>query len=189
MEDEVVEYIIEAGGEIISEGLAWLALAAAVAAASYYFDRNKKQIFDYLRPRLTAYPQVKTVVMAALKLNESLVSFTIRGTKFIAFRYLGLDENSATTHKAVPLDQEETYGRMTAEEIERRGLWDSIQKGTLSDKHKNILNQFSDEELLELGLMPEKVAIGKKMIDRKGKVLAPAVICTEQEVLDLRHSA
>lgn len=189
MEDELIDFIIDAGEEIFSEGLAWLALAAAVAAASYYFDRNKKQIFDYLRPRLTAYPQVKTVVMAALKLNEKLVAFTIKGTKFIAFRYLGLEENSSATHKAVPLDREETNGHMTAEEIEKRGLLEGIQKGALTDKHKNLLALFSEEERLELGLMPEKVAIGKKLINQKGHALAPVVICTEQEVLDLRHSA
>lgn len=187
MEDEIVEILVEVGGGILVAGVSLVALATAVAAAQWFFYQFSDRIFDYLRGRLKDYPTVKKVVMAVLQVNHNIVTYYIKGTKYVAFRYLGLPAASTNTKDAKEIRTTATTATMTKEQLEKQGLVDGLRTNALTDNQKARLNGFTEEELLELGLIPEKVAIGKKMMDGEGKVLGAAVIADESKVLELRN--
>lgn len=186
MEDEIVEILVEVGGGILVAGVSLAALAAAVAAAQWFFYKFSDQIFDYLRGRLKDYPTVKKVVMAVLQVNHNIVTYYINGTKYVAVHYLGLPAADTDTKNAEEI-RTSTTTIMTKEELEKQGMMEGLRTNSLTDEQKGRLKGFTEEELLELGLIPEQVAIGKKMMDGEGKVLRAAVIADESKVLELRN--
>lgn len=181
--------------DVLGDMLEYVAIGTvgivAFAAAQFFFSKYKDTIYDMLKGSLLEYPRVKTVVIAVLKKNDDAVSFYIKGTRYFATRFLGLSAGSTNTQGAIalPTMPRASTRRLTAEEIEQQNIIDGIRKGELSQRQKNALESFSEEDLLALGLVPERVAKGKRLVDKNGKPLGAVTICNEQDVMNLRNSA
>lgn len=183
MEDLIIDILGDLGEYML---IAAVGLVAFIAA-QIYFNQYKDAIFDMLRGSLKDYPTVKTVLMTAVQKNGEAVKCYINGTHYIATRFLGMNTSGNTTQGAVEIRK--TTRTLTAEEMQREGLLRDIRNGNLSAGERQHLSGMTEADLLELGLIPEKVAKGKRLIDKNGKVVGAARICTEQEVLELRNSA
>lgn len=183
MEDLIIDILGELGEYML---IAAVGLVAFVAA-QIYFNQYKDAIFDLLRGSLKDYPTVKTILLTAVQKNGEAVKCYINGTHYIATRFLGMSDSGNTTQGAVEIRKKTRT--LTAEEMQKEGLLRDIRNGNISAGERQTLSGMTEADLLELGLIPEKVAKGKRLIDKNSKVLGAARICSEQEVLDLRHSA
>lgn len=187
MEDEIVDILVEVGGGIFVAGVSLVALATAVAAAQWFFYQFSDRIFDYLRGRLRNFPKIKTVVMALVQKNHEIVECCLKNSEYVIVRYLGLETNRRDTKDATEIRRTESNSVMTAEELKRSQYMDALLNNTLTRAQKDELNALDDGDLAILGIIPKKVAIGKKMMDGEGKVLGAAVIADESKVLELRN--
>lgn len=183
MEDVIIEVL----GDLAEFLLISAVGLGAFIAAQFFINQYKDAIFEMLRGSLKEHPNVKTIVMAVVQKNEQAVSHYINGSRYFATRFLGIPTGSNTTAGAVEIRS--SVRKLSMNEMEREGLLSGIRNGHVSDAQQHTLKGLTEEELLELGLIPEKVAKGKRLIDKDGNIKGAATICSEQEVLRMRDAA
>ena len=137
--------------------------AVAFIAAQFFVNKYKDALFDRVHKLLPNHPNVRRVMLSALKANHcscEAIKLVINKTVYVLTQFVGVNASKQTEALTTPVP---------------------LSTDT-------SVRNLSDEELLKLGYIPEKVAKGMGLIDKAGNIKAMHEICNESKVLELRNA-
>lgn len=152
---------IDGDGEVVEVLFTLAAGAVALAAAKYYAHKYRDTLYNWVQSRLANHPSVRRVFLRALQINYrscEAIKTTIKGKVYILAQLVGVNSSKHSEVLATP----------------------SLPKS------ESTVRDLSEDELLRMGFIPEKVAKGMGLIDKNGNIKGMHEVCSESKVMELK---
>ena len=170
MEDFLIDFVIGAAAGV-----------AAGIATQWFLNKYQNEIQNWVKANLAGHPAVTRVIIKAQQLSHNtkkVVKIIVGGTVYVLARMIGVRPDGTTvrlTNSGIgDITIVETHP-MTPEQIAR-----------LTGGQCKIEEDESETSLLQKGFVPEKVAVGMKIIDKNGCAAESYTICDSRKLAAMR---
>ncbi|MBE6410198.1 MAG: hypothetical protein IJB89_08540 [Akkermansia sp.] len=177
------EILIDVGEFLVDAAFAAVVGVAAGIVAQFFISKYRETIYGWVASRLKGHPGVQRVALRALHSNyqaEQAIRVKIGNAVYVVTQMLGIKSGSqAVVMSDVKVDAPASVvtRELTPEELAR-----------YSSYALNVSASDTEETLLRKGLVPEKVARGMGIIDKKGKVKGLHEVCSQEKVQELLYA-
>ena len=179
MEDVIIDIALGAAGAVAGFAVSM----AAGFAAQWFLSKYQDTIQDWVKKNLIGHPSVTRVVVMAQQLShhtKRAVKVKIGDAVYVLARMIGVRTDGTTERMTNPGFGEikvESTRELTPEEIAR-----------YTGGRCQINENESESSLLQKGLIPEKVAVGMKLVDKEGNAAGAYSLCDSRQLQDLRSA-
>ena len=171
MEDELIEFVIGAA----------VGVAAAIAT-QWFLNKYQADIQNWVKNNLVGHPAVTRVVLRAQHAfyhSKKAVKVLVGKAVYVLARMVGVKEDGTTENMT-------DSGVISAPDIVSTRPLTPEEIAILTGGRCNVSETESQQSLLQKGLLPEKVAVGMKLIDKEGNIAESYTICDSAKLEAMR---
>ena len=179
MEDVIVDIALGAAGAVAGIAVSMV----ASLAAQWFLSKYQDTIRNWVKKNLIGHPSVTRVVVMAQQFShhtKRAVKVKIGNAVYVLARMIGVRTDGKTermTDTGLGEIMIESTRELSPEEIAR-----------LTGGRCQINENESESSLLQKGLIPEKVAVGMKLVDKEGNAGNAYSLCDSRQLQDLRSA-
>lgn len=170
MEDLLIEVVIGA-----------VAGVAAGIATQWFLNKYQNEIQNWVKSNLAGHPAVTRVVIKAQQLSHNtkkVVKVIVRGSVYVLARMIGVRADGT-------MERMTDSGMSDITIVETRPMTPE-QIAILTGGQCKIEENESETSLLQKGFVPEKVAVGMKIVDKDGYAAESYTICDSRKLAAMR---
>lgn len=184
------EILVDVGEFVLDTALAAVVGIFALVAAQLFISRYREKIYDWVKSRLHSYPGVQRVALSALQANYKVgqsikeggraIKVKVGNAVYVVTQMLGIKSGSSAVVMSdvrVNAPDSVTSRELTPEELARYSSYALI-----------VSEGDTEDTLLNKGLVPEKVARGMGIVDKKGNIKGIHEVCSQQKVQELLYA-
>lgn len=170
MEDLLIEVVIGA-----------VAGVAAGIATQWFLNKYQNEIQNWVKSNLAGHPAVTRVVIKAQQLSHNtkkVVKVIVRGSVYVLARMIGVRADGT-------MERMTDSGMSDITIVETRPMTPE-QIAILTGGQCKLEENESETSLLQKGFVPEKVAVGMKIVDKDGYAAESYTICDSRKLAAMR---